>query len=513
MSESDFDLGNALEEDAPQVTDLSGEIEKATADDLPGLITKIGSILSEAERQIHINDLSKRLRIARRAIKRDVDNARGLRGKRSLDGDSRLALFPGLIDLALGKDGKVVYLVKDSKTVKCCSVYEIEGKVFHPPDKENLPFLIPLADKIMQNGHCDDPDLFDEVISFLKRFSMLEEKQYLIVAYYIFLTYLQDHQDIVYLPIILFYAVPERGKSRTGRAMTYLSYRGVHVVDLRESNLFRYSGNLGASLFLDVMDIWRKAERSMSEDILLMRYEKGATVARVIFPERGAFKDTIHYPIFGPSVIATNESVQKILGTRCITIVTPNAPGQYENPTPALALPLKERLISWRARHMDVPLPDVDPIDGITGRLWDITRPLLQVCKVVSPANYGRLVDAFMEISGQRMEDKRTSMEGLVIAAIDALSPAEDLAYWEIPLSDVLDKFNASISEDWKKTSQWLGRKMKALGIATSHSTGRSIITLNRESLDKLFYQYGFTDSTMKEVSRNAENADDDVPF
>jgi hypothetical protein len=62
--------------------------------------------------------------------------------------------------------------------------------------------------------------------------------------------------------------------------------------------------NLGATLFFDVLDIWNKAQKAGTEDILLLRYEKGATVPRVLYPDRGPFRDTVYYDIYGPTIVA-----------------------------------------------------------------------------------------------------------------------------------------------------------------------------------------------------------------
>jgi len=109
-----------------------------------------------------------------------------------------------------------------------------------------------------------------------------------------------------YTPIICLFAVPERGKSRLGKALIHVAYRGIHVESLRDAYLVRIANNFGATVFFDVKEIWHKAERYNSEDILLHRFEKGAKVARVLYPEKGAFKDIVYFRIFGPTIIATN---------------------------------------------------------------------------------------------------------------------------------------------------------------------------------------------------------------
>lgn len=46
-------------------------------------------------------------------------------------------------------------------------------------------------------------------------------------------SYLHDHVEISYCPYLLFFAVAGRGKSRTGKSLTYISFRGLHSVDMR----------------------------------------------------------------------------------------------------------------------------------------------------------------------------------------------------------------------------------------------------------------------------------------
>lgn len=132
--------------------------------------------------------------------------------------------------------------------------------------------------------------------------------------------------------------------------MSHVVMRGLRTETLREANIFRWSEDLGATLFFDVLNLWKKAEREKSEDILLNRFEKGARAARVLYPEKGRFEDTRYFDIFGATIIATNESVHKILDTRCLTIPMPPAKKRYDSePTLELRLPLRERLVakSW----------------------------------------------------------------------------------------------------------------------------------------------------------------------
>lgn len=472
-----------------EVLSLQEKIAGASQNDVQDILKEISAIGSETERACLIESLSKRLHIGKKAIQKDIQHIKP--DAKNEKNTVVSANIPGLVDLVLSDDGTVVYLIKNETALETLPTYEADGILNEPPEKQYLPFALSKAEEVLklyEAGH--DKNLFADVISHLKRFSYLPDNQWLLVACKIFLSYLQDHPDIHYMPMILFYAVPERGKSRTGKAVSYLSYRGVHVVDLREANLFRFAQNLKATLFFDLMDLWKKAEKNGAEDILLLRYERGAKATRVIYPEKGAFKDTVYYDVYGPTIIATNEPLHKILDSRGINITMPNKPGNYENPTPEKASDVKARLTAWRAKVMDKPLPELEPIEGISGRLWDISRPMFQICKMVYPEGLNDLIAALLEVAGQRKEDKRASIEGQIVGILYELSP-EGLPEWAVKTSEILSKLNENRQESHKLTSQYLGRKLKAIGLNTRKLHGYSEIKLNLADLNILLTQHG----------------------
>ncbi len=475
--------------------DLSNTIANLTPEtmieNLQEILKNIATLPSESEKNIYINLLAKKTGIGKRSLNKDLPDNNGK--SEYHEQKSFSANFPGLVDLAVDTEGKVVFLIQEKGTLTRYREKEIDGVTYSPPDKSHLPFLLPREEEVFKHyRQGDDETLFDDVLSYLKRFAYQEDRYWLILAVNVFQTYLQDHPDIQYIAMILFYASPERGKSRTGKAMITIAYRGIHVVDLREANLFRYSQDLQATVFFDLFNLWKKAERNQSEDVLLLRYEKGARVARVLYPDKGAFQDTKYFSVYGATIIATNEALHNILDTRCIPITIPNKPGNYENPTPDKGLELKERLTAWRARMIDKPLPRVDQIPGLQGRLWDISRPLLQICKIVAPEHFNELVNVLIDIAGQRVEDKKQSTEGQIVTILQSLLP-EKVSDWIIKVSDILEKFNEGRPEGYKKTSQWLGRKLKGMGIKTRHVQGKSEALLYEKEFEALKSQFIFS--------------------
>jgi len=487
-------------------------VAEATLDTLDAVLKRVAGIPSQVKQEALIAELSRRLKVSRTALKKDLKRhgARMDSDKADTNGLPMLALFPALIDLA-EDDGKTVFLVKDAGGLRTEAVAEVDGVNYVPPGKEHLPFLLPRAENCLSHYQADDRSLFDDLLAYYRRFSYLPAEQWPIIGLYTFASYLQDHQDIHYQAMLLFHAVPERGKSRTGKAITYVAFRGVHVVDMRESNLFRYSGNLGATIFFDIMDLWKKAEKNGSEDVLLLRCEKGATVARVLYPEKGAFHDTVRYLIGGYTIMASNAEVHKILGSRCLTFSMPNAPGNYENPTPEIGRELKERLVGWRARMMSRPLADLMPIEGISGRLWDICKPLFQLCRVVCPERFEALVDVITAIAGQRIQEKRESFDGLLVNVIYEMTQG-DADHFDIPTADVAERFNELWRGDKPKSKEWTGRRLKALGIQTDTKNRFSMIRLDRVSLNTVLAQYGFPvveiTSKTSQTLQDAKNID-----
>jgi len=251
------------------------------------------------------------------------------------------ASFPGLVDICVTDDGDLVYAILKDGELIFTREHVRETEIFSIPERKHFPFELSRASKVEAFFNYDDVYLYDDVLEYLKRFSALDDEQWSIVAHYVFLTYLHDHPGIDYCPYLLFNAVPERGKSRTGKSIIYAAFRGIHLIELREATIFRYCQNLHGTLFFDLMDITKKAARGNCEDILLGRYEKGSRCNRVLRPDQGPFNDMEYFETYGPTLIASNEPLDKILETRCLPINMPNIPGNYENPRPEHAVYLK----------------------------------------------------------------------------------------------------------------------------------------------------------------------------
>lgn len=413
----------------------------------------------------------------------------------SFNASSLSAYFPGLVDVCSNDDGQLVYVILKDGELILTPEHNTETESFSIPEKKHFQFTLPRAAEVLRYFAQEDPALYPDVLSYLKRFSALDDEQWAIVAHFVFLTYMHDHPGIDYCPYILFNAVPERGKSRTGKSISNVAFRGIHLVELREATIFRYSQYFHGTLFFDLMDISKKAERGNSEDILLLRAEKGAKCCRIQNPEEGPFNDMVYFDIYGPTIISSNEPLQHILETRCLPITMPNRPGNYENPRPELALELKERLTAWRAKNMTKTFPDMEPIEGISGRLWDISKPMLFVNSLL-PVDSRILTESILAIAGEKEESKKDTVEGRLVAIIKEITSEFALnrfAEWSIKVSDIRTRYNQGKPENRHASSPWIGKRLKSMSFHNRRVKGYSEIRITADEYATLLKQFRYT--------------------
>ena len=136
-----------------------------------------------------------------------------------------------------------------------------------------MRWLLPRAEEVLRYCNQDtNKALYDDLVVYHKKISELpSEDHYHLLAIWDFHTYL--HERCEYSPYIWLYAIPVRGKTRTGKGCIYVARRALHVESLRDPYILRAAQDLGATLFFDTTDLWKKATKGGTEDILLLRYE------------------------------------------------------------------------------------------------------------------------------------------------------------------------------------------------------------------------------------------------
>lgn len=203
------------------------------------------ALLDARDRKLCVSKLVEGSIISQKEASQEIDKTRQALGlsdetERKNSQPIYTAYFESLVDIA-EDNGASVFLVKEQDTLQILTQVKRDNHIYLPPAKEQIPWLLPRAEAALDFYEIErtlgnkkaDSFLYDDLLSYHKNISELPQEEYydLIVAWDLH-TYLL--KPIKYSPIICLFAVPERGKTRTGQGMIYLSYRGIHVESLKE---------------------------------------------------------------------------------------------------------------------------------------------------------------------------------------------------------------------------------------------------------------------------------------
>ena len=469
--------------------------------------------MSEVTRQELMEDKSDE--IVRQVVPSDNDrNTEGDGKKTAKPKIVYTASFSELVDI-VEQVGKPVFLTVEGNKLATHEKRTVGQEILLPPPRDQLPWPLANSTEVFKHFSADsmigddtvNEALYRDIRSHLMNVAELPgEACYDLLTAHVIHTYALENCQ--YSPIICLLAVPERGKSRLGKAMTYLSYRGVVVESLREAYLLRMSNDLGAMVFFDVRDIWRKAQRENSEDILLHRFERGAKVARVLHPERGPFRDTKYFVVFGPTIISTNVSANKILETRAIVIVMPQSTKAFETDIiPQNALELRERLLAFRARQMGKLLPECKK--PAKGRLGDILKPLLQIIMMTCPNRETVFLGLVKELERERLSDRAESIEAEILSI--AFDFSEKDMSGGILTKKIADEYNDGKTERSKITSRTVSSTLGSLGIKKRKTKEGMAMVWDENLMIRLAKQYCVDiphDSSLSSPSSSGKGSD-----
>jgi hypothetical protein len=416
------------------------------------------------------------------------------------------AVFPALVDIVEDDSGAPSFLIMQKGNLQVIPRIEEEGRVIVPPPAETLRWLLPRAAEVLKHYTEDtDRQLCEDLIQYHKGISELpSEAHYLLLALWDFHSYMAHKSQ--YSPMLWLYAIPERGKSRTGKGCIYVAFRGLHLESLRDAFIVRTAENQQTSLFFDVMDFWKKAEQHQTEDIVLLRYEAGATVPRVIHPERGPHRDTVFYSIYGPTIIATNENVSQILATRAIQIVMPEGSRDFEDDVlPERGLPFRERLVAFRARHFEESLPEASK--PLRGRLGDILRPLRQIVLMVCPDLEEDFLKLCRKIETEKMNSLSETLEAKLLTAISELE--DRVVHGLLEMALIAEKINEGVPDQFKRSQASVTQAVKRMGFKSSRPKGKTHMVTDQKLFEKLSVRY-LGKSAQSAPSANGEKDQDD---
>lgn len=235
-------------------------------------------------------------------------------------------------------------------------------------------------------GNCRGaPQLFELVRSFIHRYVDLDERDELLSATYVLLTWVYDR--FAELPYLRARGDYGTGKSRFLATLGALCYKATFASGASSTSpLFRLLDAVAGTLILDESDFRFSDEKAEVVKILNNGNSRGFPVLRTETTKAGEFHPAA-FSIFGPKILATRKPFEDpALESRCLTFelhrrrpaarIPINLPPTFE----AEAVELRNLLLGYRFRHWrTTSLPD-DP-ETLSGeaRTAQLLRPLLAV--------------------------------------------------------------------------------------------------------------------------------------
>ncbi|MGE5446215.1 MAG: hypothetical protein ACM3SR_16735, partial [Ignavibacteriales bacterium] len=180
------------------------------------IIEEIARLKSESEKDNWIKRISEKRGLSPRAINKELKKYEPREEDKPTE-KKYTANFPGLVDLVVDEDGNVAFLVKEGEELLIKYSVIIDNTPFYPPLRGQLPFkFLPRANEVLKHYTQDkDTKLFADLIEYQKLVSELpDNKFYELIAAWVLHTYFLENFE--YSPYIWFFAIPERGKTRTG---------------------------------------------------------------------------------------------------------------------------------------------------------------------------------------------------------------------------------------------------------------------------------------------------------
>ena len=421
----------------------------------------------------------------------------------------RSANVPDLIEVCRDDSGKIIFLLHNEGDLGTVDAVKIGKQVFYPPGEDDMPWVLPNAERIISHYRNDnDADLFNDIVKMIQANCELPEPH---LDTFLAAWVLHTHviKQFIYSPILIFFAVAARGKTRAGSLILWMSRRGFHVETVREADIIRKAERFCAAFFFDISDIWKKARSFGSQDILLGRFCRGIKISRVTHPEIDGFGDTKHFSCFGPTIIASNESPSDILLSRGITIKMRESERIFENDLiEENLLELRERCIAFQARWFYKSLPEVKK--PARHRLGDILRPIAQIITAIVPDKidqFNSLIPTFQDDISNSLAD---TPEGRTIKCL--LDNEHEVKSSIILTSIITRELNFGQHERFKTSPGSVGKRMASLGFKATKSSGERGFIYDEKILFRLAEQYGVSKKTTKadEADRADKLSDDD---
>jgi hypothetical protein len=307
-------------------------------------------------------------------------------------------------------------------------------------------------------------------------------------------------------PYIELHGSKEAGKTKTANIIKSLAFNAVDATALTGGALYLEVEAHGATLLLDDAENLGDEEQRAVMAMLNVGYKCDAATIRGNWDTKSARR----FGVYSPKVITTIKGVGDTLATRCIRIpmqpsLDPTIRDQSEEPGSPRWPVLRSDLYVWaltawqavRESYRTITRDEVG-FEGLSGRAWELWRPLVALARYLDAAGAHRLVDDVREVAAATQRRARLEQgdtrEGAVLRFLLAAYGAEVEVVEFAPA-----ELSEQLEEDGEKVSaRSLGWILKRVGLGDyQNRTGKKRrYQIPREALVRAAARRGVDDAS-----------------
>jgi hypothetical protein len=315
-----------------------------------------------------------------------------------------------------------------------------------------------------------EPTVIEKAEEFLRRYVILPEPSYLVIALWLAFTHCADLFDTApYLALLS--PVKRCGKTRTLEILAALAHRPWQGVAPSPAALYRMLSD-GPTLLIDELETLT-AGKGISETqqtllaVLNAGYKKGATIPRC----DGRNHEVKHFSVYGPKAFASTKPLPDTLADRCIRVsMQRRLPGQsVARYLSSRIAPQAKLLNGYISEAVKDALPQIgdlyramDDLAHLEDRDAELFLPLHALCAAIAPHRMDDLITAGKSLTADKAQgDEDSSSQLQLLSDIRAVleSPARNVT--SAALVERLRNLEDTPWQEWNLTQRSLAHKLR----------------------------------------------------
>jgi hypothetical protein len=400
------------------------------------------------------------------------------------------------------------FIVRDEEGIRRCTRYsQSRYKPLEWIESYARSSVIRLASEAAPYGTLDE--LATEVRAFIHRYFDADTPFESVATLYVLLTWVYERFHAV--PYLRFIGPAGIGKTRGTETIAALCYRSLAIAgSATAAALFRMLEATSGTVMIDEADFGDSQIGSDIIKVLNCGYQKNLAVTRMEKDENGNFVPRL-FQVFGPKIINGRLRFKDdATESRCLPytpfgIQRSDIPMQLPEGFEDEARGLRNKLLQWRLDTLDTLEVRAVSIPGLSGRMNQITAPLMLIAEMLQQEAYKIELIAFAQrVDSQVKEDHKATVEARLIDAYVFLTKHTKMPPTCKELADEVKKHEDDASLHRWLTPRKASSMLRNMGFEMTHTRNGAAVRIDEDRLRVLCERFGIvtnvTESSQGEV-------------